>query len=80
MAETSYITSSEAALRLGYTIQHVRRLIRQRRLEGFKLGRDWVVMSSSVAAWSSRAEYLDLPLEQHTLPVPVPTSSAGESL
>ena len=65
MVEPSYITSSAAAQRLGYTIQHVRRLIRQRRLEGFKLGRDWVVLSSSVDAWASREEYIDLPLEPH---------------
>jgi excisionase family DNA binding protein len=65
VAEPSYITSGEAAQRLGYTIQHVRRLIRQHRLEGFKLGRDWVVLSSSVDAWASRVEYLDLPLQPH---------------
>lgn len=63
MAQPSYITSGEAAHRLGYTIQHVRRLIRQQRLEGLKLGRDWLVLSASVDAWASRTEYLDLPLE-----------------
>jgi len=78
LAEPSYITSSVAALRLGYTIQHVRRLIRQHKLEGFKLGRDWVVLSSSVDAWASRGEYLDLPLEQQAHPLPL--SPAGEIL
>jgi excisionase family DNA binding protein len=78
LAEPSYITSSVAALRLGYTIQHVRRLIRQRKLEGFKLGRDWVVLSTSVDAWASRGEYLDLPLEQQAQALPL--SSAGEIL
>lgn len=63
MAESEYLTSSEVAERLGYTIQHVRRLIRQRRLDGLKKGRDWLVSTNSVEEWASRAEYLSLPLE-----------------
>jgi excisionase family DNA binding protein len=59
-----YVTSGVAAERLDYSIQHVRRLIKQRRLDGFKLGRDWVVSSASVEAWANRGELIDLPLDQ----------------
>jgi excisionase family DNA binding protein len=61
---TPYMSSGDAAERLGYTIQHVRRLLKQHRLEGFKLGRDWVVLSSSVDAWAKRDEFLDLPFSR----------------
>jgi excisionase family DNA binding protein len=63
MADGMYMTSAEAAERLGYTVQHVRRLVRQNRLEGFKLGRDWVVVCASVDNMLARDEYLALPLE-----------------
>ena len=60
--DPDYITSAQAAERLGYTIQHVRRLIHQGRLVGTKIGRDWVVRRDSVEAWASREQVLDLPL------------------
>jgi excisionase family DNA binding protein len=62
MNDPSYLTSAEAAEVLRYTIQHVRRLIVQGRLEGFKIGRDWVVLRSSVDTMAVRDEYLQLPL------------------
>jgi excisionase family DNA binding protein len=38
-----FITTSEAAKISGYTIQHVRLLIRRKKLQASKLGRDWVI-------------------------------------
>jgi len=63
MLDPSYVTSAEAARCLGYTIQHVRRLITDRKLQGFKIGRDWVVLKSSVEAFSAKDEYLQLPFD-----------------
>lgn len=44
----SVLTVPEAALILGVTEQRVRFLIRRGRLEGRKLGRDWIVSRSDV--------------------------------
>ncbi len=63
---TPYVTSAEAAHALGYTIQHVRRLVRERRLDGMKLGRDWLVLRSSVAAYLVRGEALEFTLNSTT--------------
>jgi excisionase family DNA binding protein len=57
-----FISSSEAAHRLGYTVQHIRRLIKQGDLKGAKIGRDWVVEAPSVDGLLLRRENLDLPL------------------
>lgn len=65
MIDPEYITSAQAAEQLGYTIQHVRRLIGQGRLAGFKLGRDWVVSRTSVEAMAVKGELLDLPFSQN---------------
>lgn len=62
MASDDYMSSVEAAERLGYTRQHVGRLIRQHRLEGRKLGRDWLVHRESVEQYMLERENLRLPL------------------
>ena len=49
MSETPHITTDEAARQLRYTPQHVRRLVREGRLDGEKVGRDWIVSAESVA-------------------------------
>lgn len=64
MQDTPYVTSREAARSLGYTIQHVRRLVREKRLDGMKLGRDWLVLRSSIEAFALREELLRLPLDR----------------
>lgn len=46
-----YITTTEASETLGYTIQHTRRLVREGRLHGAKLGRDWLILRESVAEY-----------------------------
>jgi len=42
-----YVTSSEAAKLLGYTIQHTRLLFRQNKLPAQKVGRDWLIPEST---------------------------------
>jgi len=61
--ETRFVTSAEAARQLGYTIQHARRLINSGRLQGVKIGRDWMVLKSSVEALAAGSENLSLPFE-----------------
>ncbi|MBI2873081.1 MAG: helix-turn-helix domain-containing protein [Chloroflexi bacterium] len=45
------MTTPEASETLGYTIQHTRRLVREGRLQGTKMGRDWMVLRESVAEY-----------------------------
>jgi excisionase family DNA binding protein len=61
VAESGLITSYEAAEMLGYEVQHVRRLLRSKRLVGEKKGRDWLVDRASVERYLARREHLDLP-------------------
>jgi excisionase family DNA binding protein len=61
---TDLITSADAARQLGYTVQHVRRLMRQGILSGVKMGRDWLVQQCSVQELMARRENLPLPLEE----------------
>lgn len=42
------LTTQQVAKLLGYTLQHVRLLIRQGKLSAFKLGRDWVIRNDEV--------------------------------
>ena len=62
VAMNSFLSSAEAADQLGFTVQHVRRLIKQGDLDGVKIGRDWVVNAASVVEFLQRRENLDLPL------------------
>ena len=58
------ITTAEAARLLGYTPQHVRRLVRDGRLEGTKIGRDWVILRDSISAYLAARDNLNLDLEE----------------
>lgn len=49
--ENEYMTTPEASEALGYTIQHTRRLVREGRLQGAKIGRDWLILRESVATY-----------------------------
>lgn len=49
MPERAFITTDDAAEQLQYTPQHIRRLVREGKLEGEKVGRDWLVTQESVA-------------------------------
>ena len=57
------LTTKAAAELLGYTVQHVRRLIRDGRLRGARLGRDWLVERESVDRYVAGRENLELPIE-----------------
>lgn len=41
------VTTQQAADVLNYTVQHTRLLIRQGRLQGVKIGRDWLIRRDS---------------------------------
>jgi modification methylase len=63
MLEHGYISTDTAAEELAYTPQHVRRLVREGKLEGEKVGRDWIVRRDSVVRHIEVRENLSLPLE-----------------
>lgn len=60
--ELDMLTSRQAADLLGYTVQHVRRLVRSGTLRGIKHGRDWVVEKTSVEQYLADRENIRLPL------------------
>lgn len=41
--KSNYITSAEAAVILGFSADHVRKLINQGKLKAEKLGRNWII-------------------------------------
>lgn len=53
--ENEYMTTSEASETLGYTTQHTRRLVREGRLQGTKMGRDWILLRESVVEYVARS-------------------------
>lgn len=55
VSENDYITTPEASETLGYTIQHTRRLVREGRLQGAKIGRDWMILRESVALYITQS-------------------------
>lgn len=62
MPEHPFITTDDAAEQLQYTPQHVRRLVREGKLDGEKVGRDWLVTRDSVAKHLGERENYALPL------------------
>jgi excisionase family DNA binding protein len=58
--QRDFITVREAANLLGYTYQHTRLLLRQGKLRGTKIGRDWVVLREDVAEYNVRKVSLPL--------------------
>jgi len=55
-----YLTTSEASETLGYTIQHTRRLVREGRLQGAKMGRDWMILRESLAEYVAQTNMAPL--------------------
>ncbi len=49
-----YMTTQEAALKLGFTIRAVNRLVATKRLEGIRLGRMYLISRESVKAYSEK--------------------------
>ena len=62
MTFLEHLTTKDAAELLGYTVQHVRRLIREGRLQGRRLGRDWIVDKESVDRYVASRENFELPM------------------
>lgn len=52
--QRDFVGVREAAKLLGYTYQHTRLLLRQGKLRGNKIGRDWVVLREDVAEYNVR--------------------------
>lgn len=45
---TEYIETSQAAEKLNYHVEHVRRMMREGSLQGIKIGRTWLVQKKSL--------------------------------
>ncbi len=49
--DRSYITTPQASERTGYSKTYLTRLLRNGTLEGFRLGRDWLIFTDSLDAF-----------------------------
>jgi excisionase family DNA binding protein len=56
---TDYMTTEEAAKALGFHIVHIRRMLREKDLEGKKVGQMWFVHKRSVSDYKKRTEGLE---------------------
>jgi len=54
MVIDNYVKVAEAARMLGFTMQHIRVLIRQGQLTGTKIGRDWLIARESLHEFRAR--------------------------
>jgi excisionase family DNA binding protein len=52
---------------LGYTVQHIRRLVKAGALRGEKVGRDWIVYRASVEAFMAHRANTKLSLPRGSL-------------
>lgn len=43
-----YMTTEDTATRIGYNTESIRRLLRERKLQGIKVGRIWLVEKASI--------------------------------
>jgi len=75
MRQVSFLSTDEAARQLQYTTQHVRRLVREGKIEGEKVGRDWIVSSDGLARYLAVRENFSLPFEDPRDPKPSVTPS-----
>ena len=66
MTSPSYISTEAAAHRLDYTPQHVCRLVREGKLTGRKIGRDWIIASESIDHHLLLRENYAIPFGQDT--------------
>ena len=56
---SGYITTQEAAQLLGFHVNHVRRMLKQRDLEGQKVGYMWFVSKESVQKYLEKTAGLE---------------------
>lgn len=68
MPEHPFITTDAAARQLQYTPQHICRLVREGKLDGEKVGRDWMVRQESVVRHLVARETLPLSLGEEEAP------------
>jgi len=54
-----YMTTEDAAKKLDFHIDHIRRMLRGGDLEGLKLGREWLVSKKSVEKYLKDTEGMD---------------------
>jgi len=53
---TDYMTTQEAAEKLGYHVESVRRMLRDQELEGVKWGKSWFVLRASIKEYQKQTE------------------------
>ncbi len=51
-----WLTTEEAGHLTGYNLEYIRRLVRSRKVEAQKWGRDWMVSQTSLTAYMEKAE------------------------
>jgi len=51
-----FYTTQEAAKKLGFTLQGVSKLIRQKKVDGIRFGRSWLVSKKSVADYIEKTD------------------------
>jgi len=54
MAVDGWITTRAAAELTGYNLVYIRRLIKQKRVEAVKAGRDWLINQDSLLAYKDK--------------------------
>jgi excisionase family DNA binding protein len=55
---TEWITTKQAASLMGYDYAHVRYLLRKGKIQGMKIGRDWLVEKESALAYAKAMQDL----------------------
>lgn len=56
---SNLLTVGKVSQLLGYSVQHVRLLIRQQKISGKKIGRDWLVDASDIKRPGLEAQRMD---------------------
>lgn len=51
-----WLTTEEAARLTGYNLEYIRRLVRTKKVQAKKWGRDWMVRQASLTAYMEKAE------------------------
>jgi excisionase family DNA binding protein len=58
MTIEGWVNTKEAAALTGYTVVYIRNLIKRKRIEARKTGRDWLILRSSLLAYKARMDVL----------------------
>jgi len=60
MEKENLLTVPEVSEYLGHSVQHIRLLIREGRLNGYKIGRDWMISPSALTEYNKRRSSIPL--------------------